>query len=159
MVLALQSISKKHFNKILYQYNEKGLHNINCHFWVENDGIIIDDFVNENELNEIKNYFNVDKDITIIYEECKDEITISIIMKLLEKQLTQSGLSTDNIYKLFGLYWKSKRNMCMFNCIRHKYLNYNSLIKFGSTYIFDDNNEKIYIYGGENFQTIYDFQK
>ncbi len=160
MVLTLEQVSNKHLDIICYTHNGKGLYNINCHFWVETiDGIIIDDFVNEKEIIKLKKYSNVERDIKIFYEKCYDETTISVIEKLLEKQITQTGLSIDNIYKMFGLYWKSTRRMCMFNSIKNKYINSNCKIVFGSIYILGDNNEKIYIYGGENYQTIYDYQK
>ena len=78
---------------------------------------------------------------------------------MLERQLTQSGLSLDKAKRLFGENWTTQHLYCMFNATANQY-RMGGKVVFGCVYMKSDCGKKRrYICGGENFTTFNDFKK
>jgi len=147
------------FNKIFENNENAGIHDWNGHFWVELDnGTIYDDYEWEDR-EEFRKYFGIKKNNTFEYEKCDNFITYKIVMTILERTLTQGGLSLEYAKRLFGEYWTASPQCCNFNAISNQY-KMGGRVVFGSVYMKSDCGKKRrYIYGGENFSTFYDFKK
>jgi hypothetical protein len=147
-------------NKILEVKTEKaGLHDFNGHFWVElEDGTIYDDYV-WSDKDAFRRYFGIKKNNTLEYDKCENWNTYKIVMTILERRLTQGGLSLDEAKRLFGENWTTTPLCCMFNAVANQY-KYGGKIVFGCVYMKSDCGKKRrYICGGENFTTFNDFKK
>lgn len=156
-----QRLVAHHFNTIFNHEKGKGLNDFNGHFWVElPDGTIIDDYDWDKEINQFKRFFNIRrKSKTLSYERCDNELTNKVFIGLLHKSLTQSGLTLETAYKMFGVMWHPRRLCCMFNSVRNQYLHGGKIV-FGCLYMTsDDGTLKHYISGGADFNTIHDFKK
>ena len=136
-----------------------GLHDFNGHFWIEfEDGNFADDY-DWKDIEGFRRYFGIKKNNTLEYEECKNPITNKIVMTMLERQLTQGGLSLEESKKLFGENWRYEHGMCMFNSTANQY-RMGGRVVFGCVYMWSDcGKKKRYICGGENFLTFNDFKK
>jgi hypothetical protein len=150
-----------HFNTIFTHEEGKGIDNFNGHFWVElEDGSVLDDYDWGKEMTDYKKYMGIKRPSkTLLYERCDNPITNKVFLTLLERSLTQSGLTLDYAKKLFGLCWTPRRLTCMYNSTRNQYLHGGKVV-FGSAYMLsDDGSKKHYITGGPNFNTTHDFKK
>lgn len=147
-------------NKILEVKVEKaGLHDFNGHFWVElEDGTIYDNYEWKDK-EAFRRYFGIKKNNTLEYDKCENWTTYKIVMTMLERQLTQGGLSLEEAKRLFGENWEPLPRACMFNAIANQY-RLGGQIVFGCVYMKSDcGTKRRYICGGENFTTFNDFKK
>jgi hypothetical protein len=148
------------FNKIFEVKTDKaGLHDFNGHFWVElEDGTVYDDY-DWTDTGEFRQYFGIKKNNTLEYDKCENFTTYKIVITMLERLLTQGGLSLDEAKRLFGEHWVSQRLTCMFNAVANQH-KFGGTIVFGCVYMKSDcGNKRRYICGGENFSTFKDFKK
>jgi len=151
----------EHFNKIFHYEPGKGLNDFNGHFWVEmEDGSVLDDYDWNKEVKQFKKCFGIRRtDAVLEHDKCEAELTQKVVMSLLNKYLTQSGMTVEEAYRFFGIYWSPKRLCCMFNAVRNQALHGGKVV-FGCVFMrSDDGKKKHYISGGANFTTLHDFKK
>jgi hypothetical protein len=139
------------------------LKDFNGHFWVENEGNVMDNYPWSLELNDFKRAFGIkrsNKKAKLEYERCDEATTNTLIFAMYKKCFEKSGKTEAEVKEIVGKVWTTpERCCCYFNSVSRQQKEGGRIV-FGSVYMkSDDGTKKHYICGLPDARTFADFKK
>lgn len=137
------------------------LQDFNGHFWVEQDGKVLDNYPWHLELPAFKKAFSIqNRKQQLEYERCDETTTNLIVLGMYKKLFEKTGKTEDEVKQIIGKVWTTpEARCCYFNSVARQQ-NDGGRIVFGSVFMRSDcGQKKHYICGLPNAKTFADFKK